>query len=147
MKLTYVFDGNPMEATKDPTAPKNTVVFQNIHYGADVTIELLTGAPMGFSFGGWYYVNNFPIVDGTASAKGLVVREVKQDKTDENSFVYTLKYNTYTINMNYDSSQGSPVVMINNVIQNETNKYITMYDNLQIEANPSRNVGYGYNPI
>jgi len=145
VKLSYQINGETFDALKEFDNPNRITIFTNIPYNAVATINLLGGAPLGLSLSGWAHQNGNMVLgtEFTHSLEYLIVGNLVEDK----AFIYYLTFNTYYIRLNADNSQGSPEVRINNKLILGNDKPITLYDNLQIASNASRDKGYVFDKI
>lgn len=134
----YVLDGQTYYADKKYDESK--IIFSNIPYGVNSTLEAATNAPNGISISGWAHSNGNTILQSeyVHSSSMLLLGNLANDM----ELLYKFSYIAYQLNINYISDQGSPIVKVNN-IESQT-KQITLYDKLEIKSNALRSNGYKF---
>ena len=144
VQMTYKF--NSEDVTINKTHQSSKVDFANVPYGSvDARISVLSGAPIGLEFAGWYVGENMISQENYIHSShyihlGNIVKDL--------GFDYKLSYISYYVNVNYDSNQGSPEVFVNNAKQIGTNNIqITLDDKLEIKAMPLKVKGYKFSKM
>jgi len=143
ISLDYNYDGQDYSLKRPYTS--KVVTFNEVPYGVQTTINVLSGAPAGFSVAGWRYLNDNVVLvnDYAHSTNHLTISSVKEDV----GFIYKLTYNSYNLNVNFNGSQGNPKVYLNNEEVSLNGIQISLYDKLEIVANASRNGGYKFKQV
>jgi len=144
LSLTYTVGQETKTILTDINAD-DVATFSGIPYNASVRLDALSGTPTGLSFSGWRFANDDVISQEnyTHSSEYIILGNILRDF----SLGYKFSYIAYTIHIDYAQGQGNPSVEINDQEVEGHNIQVTLFDKVEISANPIRQSGYKFKSI
>lgn len=125
---------------------RKNISYQNIPYGADISINVDMSTMEGFQYRNWINLNangNASIITGNEIGKYTANSMEISSVVKNYNLGYSFGYIAYTISPQYSKLEGAPRVIVNG---KDANK-ITRFDSLQISPNPSTASGFKFNSI
>lgn len=134
----YYNIGDGSEDVKVNTELVSGYQFNNIPYGANVTLKVLSGAGTGYELKGWYFYNNSSVpIDNQSANRTRTISSIAADY----QYAFRIDYVKYKMVLDYTDGQGNPT------INDQPFTYLKTEDSISIVPNAILANGYLFNSL